>query len=629
MYKYINSFNQKEFSDFISKLSTDINLVGFDTETSGLDPLTSRLLLIQVSLEDSIYIFNCVNLEDNKVKYLVELLNSSDKTLIGHNIKFDVKLIKAKTDVLLTKVHDTMVCEAMLVAGIGSLYPSLKDLVLKYSNQDLTKDSREEFIGFDGSTFSENALMYSALDVKYLKEIYEKQMIQIQETKMNRVYDLEMKLVPVVAMMELDGVLLDKDAWIELAQNNEKRVIELKEKLRRDLFNGIDFSNFSNGLKASEALAIPVHTKRDKTALESISDTATISGWLSDNFNLNSSYQLKAALNLIGIKAENTNQKYLEKLPKHGILDTISEMREYGKLVSTYGLNVVEFIHSLTGRIHVDYNQIGTYTGRFSSSGGVNLQNQPRKQEFRNCYIAPDGKVIITCDYSQAEYRLVGAVSGELVIIEAYKNGFDMHTATGGIVYNKDIKNVTKEDRYNGKQINFLMIYGGSEYSMRRNFNVPLDEGRKIIKEYFDGYPILKHFKRQAEELILELGYSVTPLGRRRYNESLPTFFDSFEYEKIKRKIVREGFNHIIQGGSADITKLAMLNIFYNNPFGHDKFKLILQTHDEVAVEVDESIAKEAEEFIVESMEKAEQPFLGEIPAKADSYVGKSWGEKH
>jgi DNA polymerase-1 len=300
------------------------------------------------------------------------------------------------------------------------------------------------------------------------------------------------------------------------------------------------------------------------------------------------------------------------------------ELREQEKKISSFGADYLKHIHPKDGRIHTDYNQLGTYTGRLSSSK-PNLQQIPRSQDYRKAFVAKPGYKLIAVDFSQQEYRLVGAISGEQTIIDAYKAGKDMHAATASIVNNIPIEQVTKEQRNRAKSINFAILYGSTEYGLAFNLQIPVKEARQILENFYSGYPTLKEFKTYMESMIVEKKYSVTVLGRRRYWEDKKVFADGEEYIKYNKTIAKEGFNHTIQGSGADATKIALCNIFYNNPFGAENLKILLQVHDEIVCEVKEDLVEEGTKFIVEEMEKAIQPFLGEIPAIAEPAVGDYW----
>ena len=354
-----------------------------------------------------------------------------------------------------------------------------------------------------------------------------------------------------------------------------------------------------------------------------MTDIDNVRDWLQEKFNVGSSKHINSILNILGVKVDNTNEKTLFPHAGKEVVSKLLAIREVAKQVSTYGLKFLENINPTTGRVHTEYFTGGTVTGRFSSSS-PNLQNIPTQGGFRECFVPADGYSFISCDYSQQEYRLSGAISRDDTIINAYKNGSDMHTATAAIQFGIPFSEVKKEQRNVGKTMNFAILYGSSEWGLHKNLKVPVEKAKEMITKFFEGYPKLSVFKTMAEAKILELGYSCTPMGRRRYNIPKPMFTDSKQFVKWQEQVKREGFNLIIQGGGADILKLAMINIAKKNPWG-DKFRMLLQIHDELLVEVHNSIKDEAILFIETEMRDAEQPFLGEIPAVVEARITTRW----
>ena len=255
----------------------------------------------------------------------------------------------------------------------------------------------------------------------------------------------------------------------------------------------------------------------------------------------------------------------------------------------------------------------------------INMQNIPTHNGDREGFVAKDGYSFITCDYSQMEYRLAGAISREPKIIKAYVKGFDMHTATAALRFGKDLNDVTKEERSKGKAVNFTILYGGTEYALGKNLSIPQDEALYILSQFLQNYPVLAAHKAASENKIVELGYSITLMGRRRYWKSLGAFATPNEVNNYINRMKREGYNHIIQGTGADVTKLSMINISKNSPFGLELYHLLLQIHDELVAEVRDDIVEEAAKFMKYEMESAFQPFLGEIPALVDVKISKRW----
>jgi DNA polymerase I-like protein with 3'-5' exonuclease and polymerase domains len=619
MYKHITK-EGKEFDELALILSEgNVKEVYLDIESTGLDARLDKLLLFQVMAGEEIFIYDFTKLNREHLKYLLNLLDFTKVTSIFHNTKFDIKFTYENSGTWMKNLYDTMYTEVLLNAGIGKPLYSLEELALKYSNSSDTMDKevRKTFFNQEVREFTTQQLNYAALDVKALKDIYTKQMKQVVECKLDKVHKVEMDLLPVVANMEHDGILLNKDAWLKLEEEELAKLNPLSEEIVNDIFDKIKVKNFSNAYELAKALAIRVTTKRDTNLLQSIEDASVSLDWARKNFNMNSSKQLTTALNLIGIPVPNVDKEHtLKKFTKYDIVRKLINHSESEKRVSTYGSNFFKLIHPTTGRIHADFFNMGAASGRFSS-GNPNMQNIPNADGYRQCFIASPDYYFLTLDYSQEEYRLAGAVSGEPKIIEAYQKGSDMHTATAANFFDKPLSSVTKQERQWGKTRNFEILYGTTEWGLSNSLKCGVDEAKKILDKYWDGYQVLKKFKDYAEEKIVELGYSITPLGRRRYNIEKPTYMTNWEYMRYSSRIKREGFNHIIQGAGADIIKIAMINIYNKNPFG-DKLRLLIQVHDELDAEAHESVRVDAAEFMKEEMLKAEQPFLGEIPAAVD-----------
>jgi DNA polymerase-1 len=311
-------------------------------------------------------------------------------------------------------------------------------------------------------------------------------------------------------------------------------------------------------------------------------------------------------------------------MAQHPILDIMMEKSECAKRVSTYGRSVIEYFHPITGRVHTEFLNMGAASGRFSSGNPMNLQNIPRDNGYKECFISAPDFDWISADYSQQEFRLAGAISGEQKIIDAYIQGADMHTATATLIYNKPLNEISKQERFIGKTANFTIVYGGTEWALGKNLGLSNEKSMEILKAFHEGYPTFSEFKSVAEAAILKMGFSSTVLGRRRYNEPQPIYQTNNEYLKYIGKQKREGFNHIIQGTAADITKMGMVIAYRDNPFGN-LFRMLIQVHDELNAEAHKDISKDAAQFLKESMLKAEAPFLGSIPAAVDVNISNHW----
>lgn len=253
------------------------------------------------------------------------------------------------------------------------------------------------------------------------------------------------------------------------------------------------------------------------------------------------------------------------------------------------------------------------------------MQNIPAEESYRSCFIPQDGYTLIVADYNQQEYRLAGAVSGEPAIINAYLSGADMHSATASIIFSIPLQDVTPEQRRLGKVVNFAILYGSTDLGLAKNLKISPDRAREIIASFEAGYPRLTAFRREVEDRIWRYRFSTTLLGRRRYFPKTVIFQDGKEASRFASQIKREGFNHLIQGTGADVTKIAMVRLFRNSPWSLEKFRVLLQVHDEIVVEASSDIADDAAKFVEYEMAEAIRPFLGEIPAAVEVRMGKYW----
>jgi len=631
MYKFISDEKEFPYSEFFLNL-TLTELIGIDTETTSLDVFLAKWTLLQIGINDVIYILDCRSLSNRFITYIISLLQASGKPIIAHNSKYDLKIIKLNTGILLTNVLDTMLIESFLFKGLGKVFYSLKELVEKYCGVILDKDVRSEFENPD-VVISEEVLQYSAKDVIYLPSIYRKQKEQILQKGLEATINLEMKLVPVVVAMELAGVLVDKDSWLSLEKIAQEQAIILANNIKEIIISKVDFGKYHNGIELCNALSIPIKTKKERQALESLSGEDALKDIIRTLLNIDSHAQIKKVLTVIfNFDIVSTNEKVLKDLQDTEIIPVLLDYRENVKKVTTYGHEWInKHIHPLTGRVHSDFIQNGTNSGR-GSSENPNLQNIPAKRketdlDYRKPFVARPGYSLLAMDYSQQEYRLAGAISGDPKIIEAYMMGKDMHTATASIIFDVPLSNVTKEQRSFGKTMNFAVLYGSTEYGLAFTLKIDVNKARDFLDRFYSGYSTLTEFKRRVEEEIWTRKYSSTLIGRKRYFENKTLFLDGKEATRYESTVKREGFNHIIQGTGADVTKDAMIRMFYNNPFGEDKYRILMQIHDEIVVEVSDTIIPDATEFTRLCMIDSFTPFLNGIPAVVEGEAKKYWSK--
>jgi DNA polymerase-1 len=404
-------------------------------------------------------------------------------------------------------------------------------------------------------------------------------------------HQIEMPLVPVLEEMEYIGVELDAVFLHGLSKEFKGRMLELE----KGIFHSVGYP-----------------------------------------FNLNSTQQLSKALfetlklpppgNSYKTKANtwSTSASVLEELRgKHEVVDWILEYRELAKLVSTYLDALPQQVNPRTGRVHTSFNQTGSVTGRLASSD-PNLQNIPTRTEtghqVRKGFIASQGNVLLSVDYSQIELRIVAHMSGDKAMLAAFHAGQDIHAATASAIYNVPLEQVSKEQRRHAKAINFGLIYGMSAFGLAQGTELTLAEAENFVSAYFKQFPRVKEYLDNIRRLAAQQGYVETLLGRRRYFPNLR----SPATPQIKAREEREAINAPIQGTAADILKIAMIKlpeVLRNEGL---QAKLLLQVHDELLLECPRGQLEKTAQVVKEVMENA---YRLSIPIIADASWGENWAE--
>jgi len=425
--------------------------------------------------------------------------------------------------------------------------------------------------------------------------------------------------------MEYNGMRIDVEKWMSLSSVAEKDAEESKEvffsKVIDDLYNKFDPDD---AVEIFDRLAIPIKTKRFRKELEIITVPIAIKNAMREYLNLNSPKQLKEVLNALGINVDNTHKNTLTKI-NNPIINDILKYRGEAKAVSSFGADFLDAVNPVSGKIHTSYGQVGTRSGRVSS-WKPNLQNIKHDSDYRECFIADEGYDVITADFSQAELRLLADITKDPHLLKAYLEELDLHRYTASLLYEKPFDEVEAEERRIGKTLNFAIVYGSTKYGLFYNFGIPLDEGEKLLEGYFNNYSGVKALIDIGGEIIYKKGYSLTPLGRRRYFTKKEVYDSDFDYDRERQSIIRMGINHVIQGGSADITKMSLANIFYNNPFG-DKLKIIHTVHDEIVCLAKKDISKEAAEFMTKCMNESAEQIMKVVKSATDFTIAPYWSK--
>lgn len=567
---YVSTATQLPATE-LNRLLANVAHVGMDIETTGLDPLVDRPVLLQVATETACFVFDLRLLPKNYVTNILEVL--VHKLCIFHNAKFDLKFLMYWFNFKPKVIFDTMLAKYLTKAGICTPYISLKSLAAEYLNLDLDKEYQYSFLA-PVLNFSQEQLQYAAQDAVILIPLYKALLKELETLNLITTYTLEFDLLIIVCQMELYGVLIDVDALGRLIQD-----LELKAK-------DLELSLF----------------KQAKTA-----------------FNPRSPQQVKAILAKLGYLVESTSEDVLKTIPDP-FVRTLLDYRETYKLLSSFGKTLLLHI-AADGRIHSEFNQLGTSTGRFSSTN-INLQNIPASKEFRSLFIASPGCKLVTADFSQIELRLAGILSGEPGIIEEYKKpDADLHRLTASKIFQVPPEEVTKEMRQHGKTGNFSCVYGTSPAGLAAKQGISIKLATQIVDGFWNGYPRLKQFVTAVSTQTLKTGYARTITGRIRWF-SLPASTDPAFRTKLAA-VTRAAANFVIQGLAADIMKYALVRVAHALS---DTAHILLTVHDEMVVEVPEDLAAELVPVIKTEMETAAAIIVNNVlPIPANVVVGDCW----
>ncbi len=555
--------------------------VGFDTETTGLDPHASRARLLQLATREMSYVIDLDRFTPKQLKGVLDLLSSARPLKIAHNAKFDAKFILRQYGVRLGEVFDTYLASVLLSAGSENDRHGLGFVVERYLNLALDKEAQSSDWSGELTPYQ---LEYAARDAQVLLPLYEKLEEQLQEMDLMVVAQLEFDCILPVAAMELAGVYLDADCWREQI----KRVRDTHDAVASKLQN--ELARAATQMSLFEAAPA---------------------------INLDSPGQVKEALGRLGIKLEDTSEWRLQKLaPQYPIIQHLLEYRSLSKSLSSYGEGMLDFIHPVTGRIHADFRQIGTPTGRITCSA-PGLQQVPHAAQYRSCFRAPQGRKLVIADYSQIEMRILADFSGDEALLQAFNSGADLHRATASQMFGVPLESVTREQRERAKSLNYGLIYGMGAEGLASRIGSTVKEAEELIARYFAAYPGVARWLREAAERALRQGSSRTASGRLWIFRLDP--LDRQQQAALKRV----GKNAPIQGTASDIFKRAM-KLVDDALLDHDA-QIINSIHDELVVECAAREAQEVARLLESAMIAAGKEFLTKVPVVVDTVVADAW----
>ena len=582
--------------DLIQKLLTK-ETFSLDTETTGTDPITAKLVGMSFSYAENQAFYVPIPAEQEEAQKIVNefrpVFEKAGALKVGQNIKYDMLVLGNYGVEVCGPLFDTMVAHYVLQPELRHNMDYLAEIYLHYQTIHI-----EELIGPKGKSQKnmrdlppEAIYKYACEDADVtlkLKHALEKELKEQGAKKL--FYEIEMPLVPVLAYMERNGVRVDTEALKQTSEHFTARMNQIEEEVHR--LAGTDF-NIASPKQVGKVLFDKLHI------VEKAKKTKT------------GQYV--------------TSEEVLESLRgKHEIVGKILEHRGLKKLLGTYIDALPLLINPETGKIHTSFNQTVTATGRLSSSN-PNLQNIPIRnedgKEIRKAFIPEDGCEFFSADYSQIELRIMAHLSGDKNMIEAFREGDDIHAATAAKVYKIAIEDVTREQRSKAKTANFGIIYGISVFGLAERMNVPRQEAKELIDGYFETYPQIKEYMEKSIERARANGYIETIFGRKRF---LPDI--NSRNAVVRGYAERNAINAPIQGSAADIIKVAMIKIFQRFQSESIRSKMILQVHDELNFSVVPEEKEKVQQIVMEEMEKA---YLMQVPLKADCGWGNNWLEAH
>ncbi len=608
-YKTIKDFKKsynlvvttEQFNRFLEDIKLQKTFC-FDTETTGLDIFSAELVGIAFSWQpDSGFFLYLPKENEERRDWLTRLalvFESDSYTKVGQNLKFDIMVMRQSGIEVRGPIFDTMLAHYLIDPESRHGMDLLSERYLNYRPISI-----EELIGGKGSlqinmaqVSPERVAEYSTEDADVTWQLYLYFKKEIEQRGLSKLlYEIELPLVYVLADMETTGVRVDIASLDEFGKDLNSQLISLDSEIKA--LAGVPDLNVSSPKQLGYVLF-------DKLKLGAGSGSAKSSK----------------------SKQYSTSEEVLQRMVgEHPIIAKILDFRSLKKLLSSYIESIPKLVNAHTGLIHSNFNQAVTSTGRLSSNN-PNLQNIPvrgeRGREIRKAFIAENEQsTIMSADYSQIELRLMAHLSGDSGLIEAFREGADIHAATAAKIYGVPVEAVTREMRSHAKTANFGIIYGISSFGLSQRLNIPRGDAKALIDGYFASYPKVKEYMENVVVTARNIGYVETIFGRRRY---LP---DIRSNNQVVRGVAeRNAINAPIQGSAADIIKIAMIKI-------HDEFdrlklrsKMIMQVHDELVFNVYADERDRVREIVITNMERAADL---SIPLIVDVGEGKNWLDAH
>ena len=583
-------------------------VLGVDTETEGFDFTCKKLIMFQIGDKERQYV---IDTREVNIEPLRQVLESEKIVKVFHNAKFDYKFIKMWAGISVEKVYDTFLAERVLNCGKQDYGYSLARCTERYLNQTLDKETRNKFIGLKGQPYTVDQITYGANDVVYLLDIREKQLGLLRSLELEQVASLENQVVLVFSEIEYEGLMIDKDRWTAMAEENVK--------LAREQEITLDKAVLAHPLL--QHYRIPVQV--DMFApMEEVRHTAI--KWSSPLQTLELFRNLVPDL-------EDVNGKKLNKYRyKHKLIDDYIRYKERTKLANAYGTKFFNYVNC-DGKVHTNFSQI-LDTGRVSSSK-PNMQQIPSDNTFRNCFVTEPGWVFVSSDYSSQELNVIAYGSQDPVWLDALRRGLDLHGVCADLVFEqrwREADDATRKKlRTQIKAINFGLAYGMGPFKLADTLQISKKDAEALIEKYFTEFPNIRDFLTKLGTFGTRNGYIRTfkPFKRRRWFDSwYPKMWNDRDKMMELGSIERASKNTPIQGSSADMTKLALIYIYREiKESWQGKVKIVMTVHDQIDTVCKEDISEEWAVRMTELMEKAAKVIIPNGLLKADTNISQTW----
>lgn len=593
---------------------------GTDTETTSLDPYKAKLLTVQIGRPEEQFIIDArkVSLEP-----LRPFFESEEIKKIWHHAKYDYKILSTQAGIESEGNRCTMLGEQILTKGKKDWGFSLEDLLSQRLNVSVDKSVRKSFIGHTGD-FTEQQIKYAADDVSHLVPLALSISKEIRRDGLEHTYLLECQAIPCIADMELSGWYLDIPHWEQVMKENMAAQEEVRKELDEyaknffpiTLFGDVDINYASPDqiLRLYESMRIKVKM------------------WDRDLKK-----EIEIPMGKGPGKWSKTGKKDIKSVRHLPIVRLVEKYRSYNVLINTFGQPYINAIHEITGKIHGEFDQLGTETGRLASRADVNFLNLPRDIRFRHGFIAGQDFVIETDDYSGCELRIWAEISGDPGLLHAFQNGIDVHCYVATKLYRVEVDKKSKL-RSPAKNLNFGIAYGmgpGTLYDdlNSQGFPITREETKQLYYRYTQEFKTGVKYLRDMGRLAANQGYLVNLNGRRRYwrlpdhrdTEKFPRGKSDPKYVGILAMIEREGGNFMIQSVNADITKQGMIDIRKYRKEHKIRSNFSNQVYDEIVTRTHKDDTAAFHPVKQQLMIKAGEKWLKKVPVEVEGHVGPCW----